>query len=745
MKVRLSIILLIFSVTLLTSGLWLNEEVEVTYADPVFTINLLHPNTNPARNAWAKLIAEELPKIGIATNLTGTGWDVIGPRTFSHQRDGSDAHTDFYGNTVGAIPSYDDGGFDIFFVGLSGALDYNPTWSYSTAGYSPSGNNFASYENVEISTLINEYTSELEPAQRALIAPQIQQYAYDDQPYINVVNTAGVWAYDAAWTSLRPIDLIFFGSTNKADGWKDLSHPSETDIVYAHSYELTEFIPFAIQSYIAAQYMNPIYPGLYERDPDDVNKAFAPVMAKSLPTWNDNKTIATIEVRDDMTFSDGEAVTVEDIVNSFHMHMTPAWSVGSYAGLTTYIDTNDSVSVVNSTHMEIKLIDPYFLAVGLMGVSVFDIDDVGTPSATTSYGGVTAVGPKGDGTNNYDFNTNAYKFSGAGPFKYAIDGIDATAGDVKLERVTDYWNGGDGTLQTIQFNKYGSKLAALSHLQGGEIHIIDAEFYLEPGEVEGLVGVDYEIVADFGTQMMTINMDHPILGTGIDTPLGQADPSRAEEAARYIRQAISHLVPRDYIVDDILKGVGLAGTTLWPQLALGYNNSLEPFTYDIELARSYMEMAGYSMNIFTSTTTITSSSSQTTSIPITTTSYPPPTTTYPTTTTSYPPPTTTYPTTTTSYPPPTTTYPTTTTSNPTTTTSYPPPTSSYPTTTTNNPTTTTSIPTTTTSDSTTTTSIPTTTTNDPTTPTVSLSLALVPILFGVVSAAILLRLKNFKI
>ncbi|MHA2253184.1 MAG: ABC transporter substrate-binding protein [Candidatus Kariarchaeaceae archaeon] len=585
----------ILALSMLAAG---SQNASALVDDPesVFDISLLSPNTNPARNAWAALMAEELPKIGIGIDThSSTGWDVIGPRTFSHERDDSAAHTAYDGTTVGAIPFYDEGGFDIFFVGLSGAMDYNPTWSYSTAGYSPSGNNFASYENEEISDLINDYTSELDPAARALIAPKIQKFAYDDQPYINIINTAGLWTYDAAWTTLTPKDLVYFGTTNKADGWKDLSHPAETDIVYAHSYELTEFIPFALQSYIAAQYFNPIWPGLYERDPADPNNAFGPVMADGLPTWNEYKNVSTIKIRDDVEFSDGSPVTVEDIVNSFHMHMSPAWSIGSYAGLTTYIESNDSVSVVNATHMEIEFIDPYFLAVGLMGVSVFDIDDVGTPSATTSYGGVTAVGPKGTGTNNFDFNTEAINYKGAGPFKYAADGIDATAGNVKLERVTDYWNGGDGTIETIQFNKYGSKEAALSDLQGGTVHIIDAEFYLEPGEVEGLTGVDYEIVGDFGTQMMTVNMDHPILGTGVDTPLGKDDPTKAEDAARYIRQAVSHSVPRDDIIDTILKGVGTAGTTLWPELAAGYDTSLQPYEYNLETAQGLLEQAGYNI------------------------------------------------------------------------------------------------------------------------------------------------------
>jgi ABC-type transport system substrate-binding protein len=472
----------------------------------------------------------------------------------------------------------------------------------------------------------------MDPSERAPLAKQIQQIAHEDQPYINIFNSKELWAFDSTWTSLSETDLLMLSTTNYHDSWKDLSHPSETNIAYAHPYELVYFSPFVIFSdSIARQYTNPIYPGLYERDPKDPNNAYAPVMAKSLPTWNDDKTIATIEIRQDMVFSDGETVTVDDIVNSFHMHMTPQWSVAHYSTLMAHIANYDSVVKINDTHLEITLIDPYFLATELFSVPILDMSEIGTPSATTSYGAIPAVGPKGDGVNGYDFNTDAYRFHGAGPFKYATDGIDAIAGNVMLERVADYWNGGDGTIETIQFLKYGSKELALSDLQDGLIHVIDSDFNLGIPDIEGKSGVAYKLVSDLETHFMSINMDHPIIGTGIDTPLGQSDPSRAEEAARYVRKAIASILPKERIINEILGQKGSLGTSLWPDVAAGYDNTITPFTYDEELAWSYMEMAGYSASASSQTTSDTST---TTRDPTTTTSDPTTTTSDPTITTS---------------------------------------------------------------------------------------------------------------
>ncbi|MHA1203457.1 MAG: hypothetical protein ACTSSL_00745, partial [Candidatus Heimdallarchaeaceae archaeon] len=79
---------------------------------PAFYINLLSPNTNPARNQWAALMENQLPKIGIGIAFhESTGWGNIMPRTWSYPV-GEDGKFDY-------IPTYEDGGYDILFVGWS--------------------------------------------------------------------------------------------------------------------------------------------------------------------------------------------------------------------------------------------------------------------------------------------------------------------------------------------------------------------------------------------------------------------------------------------------------------------------------------------------------------------------------------------------------------------------------------------------------------------------------------------------
>ena len=131
---------------------------EVTNPDPVMNVYLLSPNTNAARNQWANLMQNELPKAGIGvTEHTNAGWDVVGPRTFAYP----------VNDTSVGIPTWADGGYDMVFIGLSGSLAYDPTGSYSSETLSPAGLNFAYYSNDTVDDLIVEYRTDLDASSKS--------------------------------------------------------------------------------------------------------------------------------------------------------------------------------------------------------------------------------------------------------------------------------------------------------------------------------------------------------------------------------------------------------------------------------------------------------------------------------------------------------------------------------------------------------------------------------------------------
>jgi ABC-type transport system substrate-binding protein len=97
---------------------------------------------------------------------------------------------------------------------------------------------------------------------------------------------------------------------------------------------------------------------------------------------------------------------------------------------------------------------------------------------------------------------------------------------------------------------------------------------------------------------MGFNMQNPILGTGLQTPVGKANPANAAEAARHVRQAISYLIPRDLIVSQLLNGAGVSGTTVLGAFGSGYqDSSVKSDPYDPNLARAELAAAGYNTGV----------------------------------------------------------------------------------------------------------------------------------------------------
>ncbi|MCE7734049.1 MAG: ABC transporter substrate-binding protein [Candidatus Heimdallarchaeota archaeon] len=176
------------------------------WSSPFFEITLLAPNTGPARNQWQYNFFLELPKIGIGVKeFVATGWGEIVPRTF--------------GYADGLPPSYDEGGFDIFFVGYGWALDWNPVGLYDSSGRCDVGNcgnfyNFDIYENqTNIGSLVRDYLNELDFETQMDLVKDLQTAIYANEPVISIIHPTSHWG---AGDNLQGLDYLMF-STNQQD------------------------------------------------------------------------------------------------------------------------------------------------------------------------------------------------------------------------------------------------------------------------------------------------------------------------------------------------------------------------------------------------------------------------------------------------------------------------------------------------------------------------------------------------
>jgi len=140
---------------------------------------------------------------------------------------------------------------------------------------------------------------------------------------------------------------------------------------------------------------------------------------------------------------------------------------------------------------------------------------------------------------------------------------------------------------------------AITALKNGEVDVLDSQYHLQTklSSIQEPWG-SYVTYDAFGVQELGFNMLHPVFGTGVDTPLGQQDPSRAAEAARYVRQALSHLIPRQNIINTILGGFGTpAATVAILPLTSGYDPNIQAHPYDVEMAKTLLAQAGYDTGV----------------------------------------------------------------------------------------------------------------------------------------------------
>jgi len=203
----------------------------------------------------------------------------------------------------------------------------------------------------------------------------------------------------------------------------------------------------------------------------------------------------------------------------------------------------------------------------------------------------------GEGTITIDGTTYTGPV-GTGPYKW-VD-YDPVAQLVHLEKFTHYWNAtaleADGLFGVTDYyvRFIADKTPALAALKNGEVDMLDPNYMIHV-DIPTIDPSWGRVLIHEGTgiQEVGFNAQHPVFGTGVDTPLGQSDPSRAAEAASYVRIAIDYAIPRQLIIDNLLAGYGKPGAVHWLPTNPYYNASVTPRPYDLAMAREYLEKAGY--------------------------------------------------------------------------------------------------------------------------------------------------------
>jgi len=532
----------------------LSAPAQAVVVGPFFSISILAPNSNPARSQWATLMVEQLPKIGIEVDIFDhTSWSQIYPRTW-----------DYPGPYP--IPSYAEGGYDILFVGWGWGLDWDPTGLYDTPGIVPFGDNFYQYSSQAMDDAIGNYTASFITADRIEYAEDIQAILYEDLPQITIIYPRSLYPMNedfAGWDS-----LLWASTYQPMENW---SVGTETDFHYGVPADFVDFHIYQYESVYDAYWLRQIYNGLIERQPG--TRQWGNRLADSFTSTDGLDWL--IDINPNAKWADGSALTAADVNYSYNLLIDPLFGNNDLAYWQQYID-KDSITIINDYQVQIEFLQPYVFQESNLAVDLVP-EHIWGPIAPELQEAQAIAWAATDPT----------KLFGAGPYKMvSYDGTNQVI-HLTVNEYFDDWSGVTPNFDDIYFEFYANKEGAISALATGALDMIDSQFSCQIAEISDLPGVVHELVIDPGTQEMGINMEHPYLGTGASCPIATA------ESAKHIRKAISHMIPRDVIVEEILNGIGAPGVTGMPDVAVGFDTSLVPYEYSIEIALDHMEAAGF--------------------------------------------------------------------------------------------------------------------------------------------------------
>jgi peptide/nickel transport system substrate-binding protein len=160
---------------------------------------------------------------------------------------------------------------------------------------------------------------------------------------------------------------------------------------------------------------------------------------------------------------------------------------------------------------------------------------------------------------------------GTGPFKFKSWKPNDT---IVLEKNADYWMDGLPKLDGVTFKVIKDNSSRLNALTKGEIDLMDA---LNPS--------DMKKVTDNGKLQL---FERPSMNVGY---LG-FNVEKAPFDKKEVRQAISHLIDKQAIIDNFYEGTAEPAKNPMPPSIAGYNDEIQDREYDEAKAKELLAKAG---------------------------------------------------------------------------------------------------------------------------------------------------------
>jgi len=333
------------------------------------------------------------------------------------------------------------------------------------------------------------------------------------------------------------------GEQNDASSDSGTSSTAKDTLMIAHYADAPNLDPMNSLNDCAMRITTNIYDPLIRMDKD-----FQPVpcLAESWEISDDGKEY-TFQIRKGVKWHNGDELTVDDVVFSFERGMQMPTASPNFSKVESCVAVGDSA-------VKVTLKEPYNQSIVFSCLAL----PFG-PIVNKKYV---------ESMSDEEFGRNPM---GTGPFLFKEwqPGVKAV-----MTENPDYFMGAPA-LKEITYVVIGDKSAALISLESGDIDAyidIDAPDYPIAERNPDLVVIDSEAL---GYDYLVYNTARP--------PFNDVN----------VRRALAYAIDKDSIIYGGNGGVGtIIDTFLIPQ-ALGFNDDVKKYPYDVEMAKTLLAEAGY--------------------------------------------------------------------------------------------------------------------------------------------------------
>ena len=333
--------------------------------------------------------------------------------------------------------------------------------------------------------------------------------------------------------------------------------------VDAFGTNLKTITPLVSTDAYASNIQSYVLESLITRNPD--NLEWEGLIAKSWKVSEDGLVI-NFQLRDDVSFSDGESLTAEDVVFTFDFIMTEAIQAPRDRA---YLEKIKNVKANGKYEVVFTFKEPYFEALSLAG---------GMSILPKHFYATYLKEPQ-------KFNESKGLLLGSGPYKL-IDPKNWTPdkGNIELVRNQRYWGDVQPSYNRILWKIIQNDSARLTTYRNGDIDTYSAR----PVEYQELKK-DAQIIA----KSQNFEYMPPVVGYSYIGWNQQRAGKPTRFADKRVRQAMTYLTDVSRVIKDVFLDYAEPAVSPFGEASKQHDNALQPYTFNLDKAKALLKEAGY--------------------------------------------------------------------------------------------------------------------------------------------------------